>query len=105
MTKEWWSIPWVAWPAGWLIGVLSGIAGNWAWDRLRRWRQGKQPYARVSTSGGIMRFEGQCPAIISEQELLAQILLAQGPEDEEDWDDERPDLPRWVFEPGGGDDS
>ena len=84
MVEKWWLSPWVAWPAGWVIGVLSGIAGNWAWERLRQKFRGTEEYLDFSCSGGIIRFEGQYKTTVSAQEIFEQISRVETPSSTDD---------------------
>lgn len=77
MVGKWWLLPWVAWPAGFIIGFLSGIVANWTWEKLRRRLHGSKDYIDLSYSGDVMHFEGQQKVTVSAQELLAQIFQVE----------------------------
>lgn len=61
MEDKWWSLPYVAWPVGWIGGVLSGLVGNWIWEKIRQRRQRHREYFSLECdyTANIMHFEGQ----------------------------------------------
>lgn len=59
MPEKWWTLPWVAWPAGWIVGVLSAIVGNWIWEKIRLKLLGRKDYLDMSLKDNVIRFEGQ----------------------------------------------
>lgn len=53
---DWLLYPWIAWPSGLIIGILSTLMGKWIWEKLR---PKKKEYFNISYSNNELRFEGQ----------------------------------------------
>ncbi len=53
---DWLLYPWIAWPSGLIIGILSTLMGKWIWEKLR---PKEKEYFNISYSNNELRFEGQ----------------------------------------------
>ena len=54
---DWLSYPWVAWPSGYIIGLLSGLTSSWIRAKIHSKR--KEEYFNISCSNNTVKFEGQ----------------------------------------------
>lgn len=84
MSANWWSLPWVAWPVGWIVGVLSDMTANYLRDRRRRGGKRAEVSLDMSWRAGEMHFEGEHATAIPILKVLGELYQPQGNEPTDD---------------------
>jgi len=74
MEEKWWSLPWISWPIGWMLGVFSGVVANWIWKKLRQKELQDKEYFSVTSSSRMLRFEGQSKINTPLYEVVKSVL-------------------------------